>query len=305
MAAVAVALEKSRSYAEPDLDAKVARLLAAAWQPAKNAHILVKPNLLLAQGLACPTPEIVAAVCKWLLDQGVKIKICDSPAFGTASHVANSIGLTTAIRPLGLKVTSFSGYRPLSVQLSDGKTVSVKVGLEALECDQILSVARVKAHSQMRITLTTKNCYGCIGGYRKAIGHARFGNDVSCFSDFVAGLWQALPPVAGFIDGIIAMDVTGPRNGKAFELGLIGASCSTAALDNAILAALGLASDNVPLAAALKLRGVDEKPVYTHLKPEDFSVTGFQVPSKLKNISFSPFVLARSMWKRFWLSWKR
>lgn len=298
MPEIAVALNRIRDYADPFLEEMVGQTLAAAWQPARGTRILVKPNLLMAHELACTSPKIVAAVCKWLLEQGAMINVCDSPAFGTAPHVAKAIGLADALKPLGLKASGFSGYRPLHVRLHDGKMASVKVGIEALECDHILSVARIKAHSQMRMTLATKNCYGCIGGCRKALAHSRFGKNAAYFADFVAALWAALPPAAGFLDGIVAMNITGPRNGKPFELGLIGASSSTVALDEAILAVLGISPAEIPLAQALKLRGVEATPIYNLLKPGDFSVSGFEAPQKLKNISFSPLVLAKSICKR-------
>lgn len=54
----------------------------------RSAHVLVKPNLLTATPLACTSPVVVAAVCRWLLDQGARVRVGDSPGFGTATAVA-------------------------------------------------------------------------------------------------------------------------------------------------------------------------------------------------------------------------
>lgn len=87
----------------------------------------------------------------------------------------------------------------------------------ALECDALLSVPRVKAHAQMRVTLAVKNLFGCVCGLRKAVAHTVQGNTPGVFETCVAALWQALPPVAGLADGITAMHVTGPSGGSRFN----------------------------------------------------------------------------------------
>ena len=130
----------------------------------RGAKVLVKPNLLTATPLACTSPEVTAAVCSWLLDQGAHVTVLDSPGFGRAESVARAIGLTELLRPLGLAVTGPGNA--VSLKLDNGSRFGVS--RQALECDLILSVPRVKAHSQMLLTLAVKNLFGLVVGMRKA-----------------------------------------------------------------------------------------------------------------------------------------
>ncbi len=147
----------------------------------RGSRVLVKPNLLRAHALTCTHPEIVRALCVCLLDRGVRVRVADSPGFGAAPAVARSIGLEDVLRPLGLKVENLSD--PVPIALQGDRAQSGSCGLwggswggswgiarVALESDAVISVPRVKAHSQMCLTLAVKNMFGCICGLRNACG---------------------------------------------------------------------------------------------------------------------------------------
>lgn len=269
-------------------------------------HVLLKPNLVTARPLACTSPAVVAAACRWLLDQGAQVRVADSPGFGTATAVARKTGLTAALAPLGVRVEALDA--PQSLALDAG--VSFPVSRLALESDLILSAARVKAHSQMRLTLSVKNLFGCVSGLRKAVIHTRQGQEPDAFADCLAALAAALPPAAGLLDGIVAMHETGPSNGSPYPLGLLGASASCVALDEAFCSLLGCTTEDVPLAAALRRRGHADclangcRPRYPLLHPASCAVTDFRVPVHLLHTSFRPWRLLKSCLRRYWLSFK-
>ena len=274
----------------------------------RSAHVLVKPNLLTATPLACTSPVVVASVCRWLLDQGARVRVGDSPGFGTATAVARQTGLEEALRPLGLRVESLADPRPLELPLRRGGPVSFGVARVALESDVIFSLPRVKAHSQMRLTLAVKNLFGCVCGLRKALIHTRQGQDPDFFADCIAALWAGLPPVAAVADGLTAMHVTGPSKGRPFPLGLLGASPSAVALDEALCAVLGLPLAGTPLGAALERRDAAGcrragwRHDYVLARPEDFDSTGFLLPDELMHTSFRPWRLFKSCLRRLWLA---
>ncbi len=270
----------------------------------RGAKVLVKPNLLTATPLACTSPEVTAAVCSWLLDQGAHVTVLDSPGFGRAESVARAIGLTELLRPLGLAVTGPGDAVPL--QLDNGSRFGVS--RRALECDLILSVPRVKAHSQMLLTLAVKNLFGLVVGMRKAVIHTREGQSPEGFADALAALWAALPPVAALADGIVAMQRTGPSGGVPHPLGLLAASPSAVALDEALCAVLGLPLSRTPLGAALERRrapgcaAAGTQIRYTNARPEDVAARDFALPAELMHTSFRPGRLLKSCLRRFWLS---
>lgn len=266
-------------------------------------RVLVKPNLLMKRDLACTSPKVVAAVCAWLADYGVRVTVADSPGFGRGTSVASFIGLEEALRPLGLSVEPMD--RPMPVELETGSgSVRMSVSRRALECDVIFSVPRVKAHSQMLLTLSVKNCFGMVCGYAKAIVHARHGASVDMFASCLAALWAWLPPVAGVADGITAMHVTGPAKGASYHLNMLAASAFAPALDAAICSVLGVDYEDTPLGRAIsacpspRARLTARPTEWTLQTPEHFSAHGFILPRSLESASFSPARLAKSFLKR-------
>lgn len=313
---LAVALAACAGYAQPDLDRLVADCLEAAGlgrRPgrgerlfpalAPGLRLLVKPNLLMSRGLACTSPGVVAALCRWLADYGVKITVADSPGFGRGPAVAKAIGLDRALRPLGLSVQPMD--RPVPVRLdTPSGPCRMRISARALECDGIISVPRVKAHSQMLVTLSVKNSFGVVCGQNKAWIHARHGASTEKFASCIAALFSALPPVAALADGVCAMHVTGPSRGRPYPLRLLGACAYAPALDAAICAALGLEHAATPLGRALAAqdsmtRTMLERPIaWPLLSPADFSAPGFELPPSLAPASFNPFRLAVSCLRR-------
>ena len=320
-----VALLRHEAYSAPGLHQAVGQVMDAArlaefYSLRPGARVLVKPNLLLAKPLACASPEVVAAVCAWLLDHGANVSVADSPGFGRAVSVARAVGLEAALRPLGLAVEEIGPAVPLPLPL-EGEAAQ-KAGFQAggsrfqvarlaMESDLIVSVPRVKAHAQMLVTLSVKNCFGCVRGLHKAVAHAREGRDPLFFADCLAALWAALPPVAAVADGITAMHITGPSNGKPYALGLLGASASAVALDEAVYAVLGLTPQQVPLGAALCRRkawgsaAAGTQVAFPLHAPADFCAAGFQLPAELSHTSFHPARFVQSCFRRIFAAFKK
>lgn len=265
--------------------------------------VLVKPNLLRNIPLACTHPAVVATVCSWLMDHGARVKVADSPGFGTARGVAAAIGLDAALKPLGLQAEAMGPGE--SVHLACGSVL--QLSRTALEADLIVSVGKVKAHSQVRITLSCKNLYGCVPGLRKALYHTREGNSREHFLRMLTDIPAVLPPVAGVLDGVVAMHRTGPSGGDPFALGLLAASASPVALDEAVLAALGRQCADSPLAQAFEqaghadCRASGRVVTYPLRAPEEFLPEGFVLPEHLLHTSFRPLRLAKSCLTRLWL----
>ncbi|RXE62719.1 DUF362 domain-containing protein [Muribaculaceae bacterium Isolate-002 (NCI)] len=76
-------------YAAPRLRQTVFQALEAAGpRVGAGLRVLVKPNLITAQPLACSDPEVTAAVCAWLREHGTKVALTYSPAFACSEEVA-------------------------------------------------------------------------------------------------------------------------------------------------------------------------------------------------------------------------
>lgn len=267
----------------------------------RGDKVLLKPNLVIGRrqdGLPCTHAEFIAGVVEWFLDLGVQITVGDSPAFGTAKGVMASCGITEALKSYPVRLCNFD--ESVGIKLRSGFTV--KIARPALECDILISLPKLKAHSQLLITLAVKNYFGAVTGFRKAALHARLGEKESLFAACIVDLLEVLPGGASFIDGITAMHEHGPASGRAFELGIIGGAVNPLALDTALLKVLGIDPERSLLWKECHRRNLPgsrfEDLRFTHSQPKEFLVNGFRVPDQLKPISFHPFRLLVSGIKR-------
>ena len=292
-------------YDDAELAACVDRAFSlCGYAPGRGSHILVKPNLLRADRLTCTDPRLVRAVCVWLLERGARIRVGDSPGFGTAAHVSRSIGLTEALSDLkggSLKVQALGRAVPQTVP----GVGELAVSREALEADAILSLPRLKAHTMMGITCAVKNLYGCVPGLHKAVTHARHGDKGPGGLDMarcIAGLTRILPPQAALVDGIEAMHVNGPSGGKPYPLHLVAASRSCVAVDTALYGLLHRGPEQLPMwRALLEMEAPGANPAQVKPcgdAPESFNTQDFIIPQTLMAHSFTPLSLLRSLYRR-------
>ncbi len=284
----------------------VRTLLKAILPPPRGLRILLKPNFVSLRhaGLACTHARIIAAAAEYCQDLGARVTVGDSPAFGTAERIAREIGLTGLLVPLNVPVMTLN--RGVRVQSGN---VTIPVSTRALQADLILNLPKFKAHSQMRFSGAVKNLFGCVPGVHKAWLHARHGDKGARFTEMIRGLQAVLPPTVSLLDGVEAMHRTGPIMGEKFDLGFLGASVDSAALDTAAGLALGAKAEMFPIwmeCLRAGLPGADPGQLaFPLLQPSEFDTKGFILPATLKPESFRPDVLAKSLTKRLWMSWRK
>lgn len=266
----------------------------------------MKPNLISVRGpkLACTDPRFIVAVAKLLVDRGAVVSLGDSPAFGSAAAVIGHLGLQTALHDLGVKVVEFANPRIFTVEGG----IRVGVAREALDCDLLVNLPKIKAHSQMFVTIAVKNIFGVVKGVRKPLLHMRYGDSPRRFSGIILDLMKLLPAHITIADGIKVMHVCGPLRGKSLDLGCVAGSADPLAVDTAMLAALELSAEKSPLwqaAAERGYQGADLKNIrFPFLQPEDFYGSGFMAPDDLSPIRFNPFRFFRGTMRRILLAFR-
>ena len=266
--------------------------------------VLLKPNLIsgLCGPLACTHKEFIRGVAAWFLDQGAKVRIGDSPAFGNCKSVCNQQGITETLMGMNVKPVNFSDS--VEKKLTGGLTVHV--AREALECDFFINLPKVKAHNQMYVTLAVKNIFGIIKGFKRALLQMTLGNSHEQFSEIILDLLDLLPPSLHLADGIQAMHLSGPIHGEPLQLNCVAGSTCPVALDTALLDLLALDKSKSPLWRAgqgRNMRGSDSKNIYFPLlSPTDFVGTKFVAPESLNAVRFNPVGFLGSIVKRVMLA---
>ncbi len=309
-----VALTPCSGYEPNILTNALERILKATELPStlRSSEILLKPNLISAKSghLPCTEGALILAVARWFIDQGARVSIGDSPAFGTATMVLNALGLIDELAALGVQIRNFNKAR--KVDLPGGG--QAMLAQAALECDLLVNLPRVKAHALTRLTLAVKNCFGCLVGLHKAWWHMAYGgagdgngeDNGAAFADRLVRIPLALPASVSIVDGIVAMHTTGPLNGVPYPLGLLAASTNPVAVDRVLHKILCVPPARSPLMAACQraeLIGADLSQLSFPLsRPQALQVSDFQVPTALNPVRFNPFRFLQSSIKRILMS---
>lgn len=298
----AVGIIRCPGYARPAIKKAIETTCRSlGFCPSMGSRILLKPNLISARrrdGLACTHPEVIAAMAEWCIDQGAVVVIGDSPAFGSARGVMQALGITAALRGLPVRCSDFTERK----QVILAGSFRVGIAAEVLACDLLINLPKIKAHSQLRLTMAVKNYFGTVVGLQKPWWHMRFGGREGRFAELLVELLRLMPAGLSLLDGITAMHRTGPMGGEPFQLGLLAGSTNPVALDTAMLAILGIEPAVTPLWQACRaksLPGADPGELsFPLLNPEAVRTEGFVVPGTLQPVSFAPGRMLCSSLKR-------
>ncbi len=268
-----------------------------------GSKVLVKPNLLSSHGdrLACTHPQFLLALTEWFQLAGARVVVGDSPAFGKAAGVLKSLHIDKELAKRGIKIIEF--HTAAARKLKCG--VEVGVATELLDCDLFVNAPKLKAHSQMYVTLAVKNIFGIVKGMQKSMLHMQYGDGYEMFSRIILDLIEILPKHVSVVDGIDAMHKEGPIRGSLLNVGCIALSTDPVALDTSLLNALELIPANSPLWLEAKRRnylGSNIGNIHFPLcAPEKFFGASFQAPDSLAPIRFNPFRFLLGSTRRFGL----
>ena len=266
----------------------------------RGASVLLKPNLISsrARQLACTDARFVRGVAEWIIDHGAHLAIGDSPAFGSASQVMERMGIAAELKGLDVRVVEFK--TPKAHLLTHG--LRVGIAEEALDCDLFVNLPRIKAHSQMYVTIAVKNLFGIVCGMRKAFCHMKNGLSHQKFGDLMLDLAALLPNQITLVDGIEVMSVNGPINGELLRLGCLCAGRDPVGVDTVLLSLLELDRNKCPIWRAASARGIGGASIESlecHGEaPALFGGSGFQAPSILNPVPFNPFRFLYSSLRR-------
>ena len=265
-----------------------------------SARVLIKPNLINARRgpLPCTQGAFILSAARWFVQSGSRVVVGDSPAFGTASSVLRSLGIIEELRHMGVTISDFKEVRP--VMLPCG--IRAKLAADALDCDLLVNLPRVKAHIQLRLTMAVKNYFGCLAGMRKSLWHMVYGGEPARFESLIIDFLKVLPGGITLMDGIVAMHRSGPMDGSPYPLQVMAGSVNPVAADRAMLEIIGLDPERSPLMAICRQQGLGG----AHLGelsfplriPGELAVKDFLVPAVLSPVRFNPCRFAKNSIRR-------
>jgi uncharacterized protein (DUF362 family)/Pyruvate/2-oxoacid:ferredoxin oxidoreductase delta subunit len=289
---------RQATYDYPVIRSVVFEMLETEEAPRIEAdtRVLIKPNFLspAKPDKAVTThPLIIKATAEFALEKGARVQISDSPAMGNFTNLLRKCGYQEELKGLDVTIKPFEKTIAVDVGEPFG---TIDVAKDAMEADVVLNLAKLKTHTQMRLTLGVKNLFGCIVGLQKPEWHLRAGVDRHLFGRLIVSIYEAVGPAYTIVDGILAMEGQGPgRSGTPRELGLLIGGKSAHAVDHAACLIVGL--DLASLETHLNARemGVYDGSVYINGNLN--ILDDFQFP-ELGSLTMGPEYMGRFM-RRF------
>ena len=224
-------------------------------------RVVLKVNLLRAASpLEAITthPAVVLALSRQVEKAGADPLVADSPGGRFTKNrlhkVYEKAGLLELERRGELKLNwDLSAAR---VPFPKGKILrSVDILKQVREADGVITVPKLKTHTQTVITGATKILYGVIPGLAKTGYHAKL-PDKSDFNEMLIDLVCLVNPRLSVMDGILGMDGNGPSVGTPRWGRVIVASPNSVAVDIVCAEIMGLSPRKVPLLATAVARGL-------------------------------------------------
>ena len=253
-----------KNYEQSQVDSAVKRVFdhfGGISSFVKNGErVLLKVNLVAGHDISrrvSTDPAIVRAVAKLVLDAGGVPFIADSPGIDSFNRAAEKAGFLQIARELGLECHELTD--PVDLPPSDGAEFKhIQVSKYVLEADKVISLAKLKTHGQMYLTMGVKNLFGCIPGRLKAGWHYNVGLNREKFAGLLLDIYAGVRPTFTLLDGVIGMDGDGPTSGDPYEFGIIAGTQDALTMDFWLCRMLGANLEDYPLYLAAKRRGLPQ-----------------------------------------------
>jgi uncharacterized protein (DUF362 family)/Pyruvate/2-oxoacid:ferredoxin oxidoreductase delta subunit len=221
----------------------------------KGERVLLKPNILAGcspQQAVTTHPSVLEAMIQILREAGVRVSYGDSSGITKPLLAARDSGLAAAAERYGVKMGNFEHGQ--QVVLGRGsrnreRHRRVPIARAVLEHDALFNLPKMKTHQLTRITGAVKNLFGCVPGLGKPALHVSHPEAMG-FSRLLAQLHLRIRPRIHILDGVLAMEGNGPRNGEPRSLNVILMSQDPVAADAVFCRLIGLDPSFVPTCLA-------------------------------------------------------
>ena len=209
---------------------------------------VIKPNLVVpVTPDKCVTthPSLVEAAARYIMENGGKVMIAESPAGPYAESLLNRsykiTGMADAAAKTGAVLNYDTSARPFNAP--DAVTSHFfDVITPVCDADIVINISKLKTHTLTVMTAAVKNLFGVVPGMGKLGTHARYKNQdhfQSALVDLTSALCEA-KHVISIVDAVDAMEGNGPSGGNPRHVGCILAGRNPFAVDLACAEITGL-----------------------------------------------------------------
>lgn len=252
----------------------------------ENSKVLLKPNFLSLVEKGSPVITHYAlfeAVVRIVKEYSSNIAFGDSPGSEDTRKVAEKSGLMEVASRYGVAFADFN--EEVHAELDNPLMYKFwNVAKAPYEAEVVITLPKLKTHALMYYTGAVKNQFGCLPGSQKPEWHTKLPDAVN-FSKMLFDLNSVVKTSFAILDGIIAMEGNGPRNGTPKKTDAIIMGKSLTAVDSAAVRLIGY---NDVLSVPFLKAAHDTK--WGAVLPEEIEILG----ESLESMRCKDFRLSRS-----------
>lgn len=243
-----VAVLSADSY-DPDLSALLEEGLRTIGVDVGGASVLLKPNLVeYDPGTSINTdPRLVAAAVLAFRRMGAaSVTVGEGPGHRRDTmYVVERSGLGEALRDVEAPFVDLNLDATEPVQLKSAYTTLGELWLptSVTRADVVVSMPKMKTHHWAGVTLSLKNCFGCVPsriyGWPKNVLH------YEGVEQAILDVAAAVRPDIAIVDGVVAMQGNGPISGQPVRVGAIVVGDDPVATDVVAASIMGFDPDDL------------------------------------------------------------
>jgi uncharacterized protein (DUF362 family) len=244
----AVAVLSAIRY-DGDLEGLVHDGLRLVRSDVRGRSVLLKPNLVefVAGSPINTDPRMVVAAANALRRLGARsVVVAEGPGHRRDTEaIADSSGLLDALDEADLAFVDLNDAPLVRTQLHTRFTGlgELWVPQPLKEAEVVVSMPKLKTHHWVGVTLSLKNCFGCmpgrVYGWPKDVFHVRG------IPESILDIAAAVRPSLAIIDGIVGMQGDGPIMGDPVQSGVVIVSRDLVAADVTSARLMGVEPEKV------------------------------------------------------------
>jgi uncharacterized protein (DUF362 family) len=191
----------------------------------RGASVLLKPNFIEfdASTSVNTDPRVVVATVTAMRRLGAAaVVVGEGPGHRRdTQYVIEASGLGDALRHSGARFVDLNLDAAVPVRLRSHYTDLRELWLprSVVDADLVVSMPKMKTHHWAGVTLSLKNCFGCVPG--RVYGWPKNALHVAGLLGSILDVAAAVRPDLVIADGIVGMEGNGPINGVPKPLGLM------------------------------------------------------------------------------------
>jgi len=276
-----VAVVPATSY-DDGLEGLVTDGLRAIGADVRGANVVLKPNLVeFDEGVPINTdPRLVAATAvalRWL--GAASVTVAEAPGHRRdLQYVATASGLLEVLRDVDTPFVDLNTVPIRRVELETRYTPLGELWLPEtlVDADVVISMPKMKTHHWADVTLSLKNCFGCLPG--RVYGWPKNVLHWVGIENSILDIAAAVRPRYAIVDGIVGMEGNGPISGTPVDAGVLVFGDDLVATDGIAAGLMGFDVTAIPyLAEAGRFLGqLDRDRIHDAGEDPDPLVTSFE-----------------------------